>query len=99
VIAPRDLETPAGKAALVDLLASIDADEPAPTLGGRWAALARLIPADGDALSNYRQLLTGAFEELADADDVAFIDALQRKAYPVLDAALDVVRAQLNVRA
>jgi hypothetical protein len=98
VIAPRDLETPAGKAALEDLLASIDVEEPA-TLAGRWAALARLIPGDGEALTHYRQLLTGAFDELANADDVAFIDALQRKTYPVLDAALDVVRAQLNVRA
>jgi uncharacterized repeat protein (TIGR01451 family) len=65
-----------------------------------WAALARFIPPDGDGLRNYRKLLIAALDELASADETAFVDALQRRGYPVLDAALDVVRTQLaNVRA
>ena len=60
-----------------------------------WATLARLVAADGDGLHNYRALLVAALDQLAEADETAFIDALQRRAYPVLDAALDVVRAQL----
>jgi uncharacterized repeat protein (TIGR01451 family) len=60
-----------------------------------WAVIARLLPNDGDALSNYRHLVIGALDDLEGADSTAFIDALQRKKYPVLDAALDVVRAQL----
>jgi hypothetical protein len=60
-----------------------------------WAILARLMPSDGDGLRNYRDLAIAAFDELANADETAFIDALQRKPYPVLDAALDVVRTQL----
>jgi hypothetical protein len=60
-----------------------------------WAILARLLPSDGDGLRNYRELVVAAFDELADGDETAFVDALQRKPYPVLDAALDVVRTQL----
>lgn len=60
-----------------------------------WAILARLMPSQGDGLRHYRDLLVAALDELAQADDVAFVDALQRKPYPVLDAALDVLRAQL----
>ncbi len=60
-----------------------------------WAILARLIPADGDGLRNYRDLLVAALDELLNADETAFVDGLQRKPYPVLDAALDVARAQL----
>ena len=60
-----------------------------------WATMARLIAADGDGLRNYRGLLVAALDELAESDEIAFIDALQRRPYPILDAALDVVRAQL----
>ena len=62
-----------------------------------WSILARLLPDEDDALRNYRGQLCAAFDELAGSDEIAFIDALQRRAYPVLDAALDVVRAQLGV--
>ncbi|HKU66596.1 MAG TPA: hypothetical protein VJP85_02365 [Candidatus Baltobacteraceae bacterium] len=60
-----------------------------------WAILARLLPSAGDGLRNYRELLVAAFDELTGVDETAFIDALQRKPYPVLDGALDVVRTQL----
>jgi hypothetical protein len=61
-----------------------------------WATLARFLPNQAEALRHYRNLLVHALDELAGADEVAFIDALQRKAYPILDAALDVVRAHLG---
>jgi uncharacterized repeat protein (TIGR01451 family) len=61
-----------------------------------WAILARLMPDGSDGLRNYRHLLAAALDELVSADETAFIDALQRRRYPVLDAALDVVRAQLS---
>ena len=60
-----------------------------------WAILARLLPTQGDGMRNYRELLVAALDELRDGDETAFIDALQRRPYPVLDGALDVVRAQL----
>lgn len=104
VIAARDLESAASRTALEDLLAQSEEPElqalrepleQAP-LGTAlpWAALARFIPADGEALHHYRGLLIAALDELAPQDAVAFTDALQRRPYPVLDAALDVVRAQ-----
>ncbi len=129
VIAPRDLETSAARAALESLLGSVSADEATPARAGSvmlhgacdedelralrdrladapiatalpWATLARFIPADGDGLGNYRSMLVNALDELVSSDDTAFIDALQRRPYPVLDAALDVVRTQLaNTRA
>jgi uncharacterized repeat protein (TIGR01451 family) len=60
-----------------------------------WAILARMLPSEGDGMRNYRDLLIGALDDLTGSDETAFIDALQRKPYPVLDAALDVVRTQL----
>jgi uncharacterized repeat protein (TIGR01451 family) len=60
-----------------------------------WSVLARLLPTEGDGLRNYRDLVIAAIDELTGADETAFVDALQRKPYPVLDSALDVVRAQL----
>jgi hypothetical protein len=60
-----------------------------------WGVLARFVPSEGDALRNYRDLLVAALDDLTGADEVSFIDALQRKGYPILDAALDVVRTQL----
>ena len=129
VIAPRDLESTAARAALETLLGVVATDEQAPSLAGSmilrgacdeeelralrdrladvplatalpWATLARFVTADGDGLHNYRAMLIAALDELASADETAFIDALQRRPYPVLDAALDVVRTQLaNTRA
>jgi hypothetical protein len=104
VIAARDLESAASRAALEDVIANSGQAEllslrealaQAP-LGTAlpWAALARLIPGEGDALRHYRGLLVEALDELAPQDAVAFTDALQRRPYPVLDAALDIVRAQ-----
>lgn len=61
-----------------------------------WRVLALLLPADGEALAHYRDLLVQTLDGLDDADETAFIDALQRTPYPVLDAALDIVRAQLG---
>jgi uncharacterized repeat protein (TIGR01451 family) len=60
-----------------------------------WAILARLLPGQGDGMRNYRDLVIAALDDLTGADETGFIDALQRKPYPVLDAALDVVRTQL----
>jgi uncharacterized repeat protein (TIGR01451 family) len=104
VIAPRDLENAAMRTALEDLIAEStepelhdmrDALAQAPLGTAQpWAALARFIPADGEAMQHYRGLLIAALDELAPQDAVAFTDALQRRPYPVLDAALDVVRAQ-----
>jgi uncharacterized repeat protein (TIGR01451 family) len=64
-----------------------------------WAALARLLPSESDAEANYRRMLITSLDDLAGVDETAFVDALQRRPYPVLDAALDVVRAQLSTRA
>ncbi|HET9394098.1 MAG TPA: hypothetical protein VFO29_11345 [Candidatus Rubrimentiphilum sp.] len=64
-----------------------------------WGALARLLPSESDAEANYRRMLVTSLDDLAGVDETAFVDALQRRPYPVLDAALDVVRAQLSTRA
>ena len=64
-----------------------------------WAAMARLLPSESDAEANYRRMLVTSLDDLAGVDETAFVDALQRRPYPVLDAALDVVRAQLSTRA
>ncbi len=64
-----------------------------------WAALARFLPSESDAEANYRRMLITSLDDLAGVDENAFVDALQRRPYPVLDAALDVVRAQLSTRA
>ena len=61
-----------------------------------WAIMARLLPSQGDALAHYRAMLAQTLDELAETDEMTFIDVLQRKPYPVLDAALDVVRAQMT---
>jgi uncharacterized repeat protein (TIGR01451 family) len=124
VIAPRDLENAASRAALQTLLGSVLAGQaPEPRAGSlvlsgtidadelrllrdrlaeapqatalAWATLARLIPPDGDALVHYRGLLVAALDDLVSSDETAFVDALQRRSYPVIDAALDIVRAQL----
>ena len=60
-----------------------------------WAALARCIGDSRADVANYRNVLIGTLDDLGGLDAPAFIEALQRKPYPVLDAALDVVRAGL----
>ncbi|MDP9111473.1 MAG: hypothetical protein M3M96_07565, partial [Candidatus Eremiobacteraeota bacterium] len=62
-----------------------------------WLALARCMPDDRPELRNYRDVLSHALLDLVPLDPMAFTEALQRRAYPVLDAALDVVRASLGV--
>ncbi|HZT12269.1 MAG TPA: hypothetical protein VFA29_05690 [Candidatus Baltobacteraceae bacterium] len=125
VLAPRDLETPASRAALEALLDAMQPSaqtlDPAGTtvLHGStdrarmralrerltscglatalpWAIVARLIPDEGEALAHYRGMLIATLEDLAGVDETAFIDALQRRPYPVLDAALEIVRAQFT---
>jgi uncharacterized repeat protein (TIGR01451 family) len=61
-----------------------------------WLTLARFIPAAQPDMRNYRDVLLAALAEAVALDSHGFIDALQRKPYPVLDAALDVVRAGLS---
>ena len=106
VIAPRDLETAGGRSALTAFAGAAYGEGDVKALAARlgdaplgtalpWAILARLIPAESEALQHYRSMLASALDELIPADETAFSDALQRRRYPVLDAALDVVRAQL----
>jgi hypothetical protein len=64
-----------------------------------WAALARLLPDATPQFENYRSVLIARLDALAQGDASEFIDALQRKSDPALDAALDVARASLNVHA
>ena len=56
------------------------------------------MPSESDAEANYRRMLVTSLDDLAGVDETAFIDALQRRPYPVLDAALSVVCAQLTAR-
>ncbi|MGZ3496581.1 MAG: hypothetical protein ACXWNJ_05395 [Vulcanimicrobiaceae bacterium] len=60
-----------------------------------WLSLAQFIPAGEPELRNYRDVLTAALGDLVALEAAGFIEALQRKSYPVLDAALDVVRTNL----
>jgi hypothetical protein len=62
-----------------------------------WAMLARLLPDSTDPFHNYRRLLVEALDALTDEPEAAFMDVLGRRAYPLLDAALDVVRAALPI--
>ncbi len=64
-----------------------------------WALLARALP-DGTAqLAHYRAMLIERFDALSDAEPAEFLDALQRRRDPALDAALDVVRTALYAHA
>ncbi len=64
-----------------------------------WLALAQFIPDGEPEFANYRSVLISALSDLAALDSADFMKALQRNSFPVLDAALDVVRASLrNVR-
>jgi len=60
-----------------------------------WNALARMLPGATPALAEYRDSLVDVLDELSDAETIEFLDALQRKAYPDLDAALQAVRETL----
>ena len=89
-----------GAADLYELRALADRLQDAPLATALpWAALARLLPSETEAEANYRRMLITSLDDLAGVDDSAFVDALQRRPYPVLDAALDVMRAQLTTRA
>ena len=89
-----------GSCDLGELHALADRLEKAPLATAlSWAALARFLPSESDADRNYRRMLVTSLDDLAGVDETAFIDALQRRPYPVLDAALDVMRAQLSVHA
>lgn len=125
VLAPRDVETAAGRAAVETLVSCVQPGHNEPPEGAAavlrgscdpeelhalrdrlldaplatslpWATLARFLPDDSDALRHYRTLLATSLDDLAAVDETAFIDALQRRPYPVLDASLDVVRTQLT---
>jgi uncharacterized repeat protein (TIGR01451 family) len=61
-----------------------------------WSVLARFLPDGTPQLSNYRTMLVAKFDALAEADTSEFLDALQRRRDPALDAALDVVRTSLH---
>lgn len=64
-----------------------------------WAALARLLPDSTLAFQRYRSLSSERFDALADADAGEFIDALQKRADPALDDALNDVRESLTLPA
>ncbi|MDQ2662484.1 MAG: DUF11 domain-containing protein [Candidatus Eremiobacteraeota bacterium] len=61
-----------------------------------WAALAKCVGDSRADVGNYRMVLCATLDELATLDAGPFVEALQRRPYPVLDAALDVVRAGLS---
>jgi hypothetical protein len=61
-----------------------------------WAALARLLPDEPQPCAVYRAGLTALFDSLADAEAGEFIDGLQHRTAPELDAALDAMCASLN---
>lgn len=61
-----------------------------------WCVLARLLPADQEARRHYRDLLIERLDAMAELEPQAFLDALQRTRDKVLDAALEIVLAQLG---
>ncbi|HEY5350031.1 MAG TPA: DUF11 domain-containing protein, partial [Candidatus Lustribacter sp.] len=61
-----------------------------------WAILARFLPDGSVQLAHYRSMLVARFESFLDSDSTEFLDALQRRRDPALDAALDVVRTSLH---
>ncbi|MBV8118213.1 MAG: hypothetical protein JOZ01_09555 [Candidatus Eremiobacteraeota bacterium] len=46
-------------------------------------------------MSAYRQRLIASFDDLASVTETAFVETLQQRRYPVLDAALEELREQL----
>lgn len=61
-----------------------------------WSALARLLPDETPASANYRAHLIEALDRFEDSDCNEFIDALQRRHDPELDAALDAMAASMH---
>ena len=61
-----------------------------------WSGLARLLPDATPALALYRRALIDALDDLADAERIEFLDALQRGAYADLDGALQGVHDELG---
>jgi len=61
-----------------------------------WFALSACLPNVEPEWANYREVLSSALDDLIEADPNDFADVVQRKPYPVVDAALDVVRARLT---
>ncbi|MFY9720650.1 MAG: hypothetical protein WAK16_13510, partial [Candidatus Cybelea sp.] len=64
-----------------------------------WAALARLLPDETPAYASYRALLVKTLDRFDDSDSNEFIDALQHRQDPSLDAALDAMAASLHAMA
>jgi uncharacterized repeat protein (TIGR01451 family) len=62
-----------------------------------WAALACVLPDASPETAAYRVALVGALDQLADAEPTEFLDALQRKAHPALDAALRALYDAITV--
>jgi uncharacterized repeat protein (TIGR01451 family) len=60
-----------------------------------WNAFARMMPNETPALAGYREALVDVLDELSDAETIEFLDALQRRSFPDLDAALQAVRETL----
>ncbi len=60
-----------------------------------WAIMARLLPDASPQFANYRGLLVAKLDGLIDTEAAEFLDELQRRRDPGLDAALDVVRTSL----
>ena len=77
-----------------------DLGERLPTLplacAAPWAALARLLPDETSAYATYRALLVETLDCFDDSDSTEFIDALQHRKEPALDAALDAMAAALH---
>jgi uncharacterized repeat protein (TIGR01451 family) len=61
-----------------------------------WSVLARFLPNGTPQLAHYRTMLVEKFGGLAEIDASEFLDTLQRRRDPALDAALDVVRTSLH---
>lgn len=126
VVAPREIETPAMRTALLGTLEALErtnGDARAPeagavTLSGSldasrlptlraqlehaaastaafWYVLAHFVPDSTPAFSAYRTTLVAHFEGLVDEAPQDFVDALQRRPAPALDAALRDVKSGL----
>jgi len=70
------------------------ADAPTPSAQA-WAVLARLLPSDVAEMSRYRERLIASLDDLASVGEAAFVETLQQRRYPVLDAALEELREQI----
>ncbi len=64
-----------------------------------WAALARLLPDEAPVYADYRAHLIESLDAFADSEASEFIEALQHRHDPSLDAALDAMSAALHATA